>query len=721
MISPSKNLFNTKNVALLLTTFFVLVSIAIYTILSKNFAKPEYDYHLVTGLILINFAIVLFLCLIIFSKVAKIWISRKKEAIGSRMQTRIVLIFSLLAVVPTIIMASFSVFFFIYGVQSWFDTKISKALDNSVSVADAYLQEHSANLKNAAYTISKDLNHNAERLMENKKDFRTFLTAQAAWRGLKDAVVFRKKDILAASEKTITFLVDIDKIQKNYISKADKGEMVLIFENDNKVKVLNKLKRFKDTYLLISRVVDPKILNYIKSTKDSVKEYNGLKENAIDLQFQFAFAFIGVSLILLLCAIWLGIVFSAGIVEPIHKLIKATERVKSGDLTVTLQEGAKNDEIATLFRAFNRMTGNLQRNQKQIYEVNNQIDERRRLIEAVFSGVTSGVLSLDEKKRIKVCNKSALNMLKIDKQKVVGRYVADIFPEITLFFAKTKDFSGKIFQQQIDIKREGVINNLLVRIVKDEFYQQVDGYIITLDNITELVTAQRTAAWSDVARRIAHEIKNPLTPITLSAERIRKKYKESISDNEGENFERYIDTIIRHSDNIEMIVKEFSEFARMPQATLKEDNFTEMLKAVVFSEEIVNSSIHYNLDLPEEDVLFEFDREQLSRALLNLLKNAAESINESDESIDNPEILIIVKKSKNISLRILDTGRGFPKELINRITEPYVTTREKGTGLGLAIVKKILGDHLASFEISNRLDGNGNILGAEINVNFRVG
>lgn len=720
MISLREKLFNTKNVALVLATFFVLLSIAIYTILSKNFVSAQYDYQLVTGLLLLNFAIVLWLFVIIASRVARIWIVRKKEAIGSKMQTRIVMIFSLLAVIPTIIMASFSVFFFIYGLQSWFDTKISRALDNSVSVADAYLEEHAANLKADAYAMTKDLDRYAKKLTENKKDFKTFLTAQAAWRGLKDAVVFRKKDIVASSEDTLAFLVDLDKIEKEYMSRADDGELVLIIEDDSKVKVLSKLKKFKDTYLLISRLVDTKVLNYTKSTKDSVKEYNNLKENAIRVQFQFAAAFIGVSLVLLLCAIWLGLIFSGRIVEPIHQLIRATERVKSGDLTVRLQEGAKNDEIATLFRAFNRMTGNLQRNQKQLYEVNNQTDQRRRLIEAVFSGVTSGVISLDEQRRVKICNKAALNMLRLDNQRVTNRYIADIFPEITLFFAKTKDFPGKIFQQQIDIKREGVISNLLVRIVKEESSQQVEGYIITIDNITELVTAQRTAAWSDVARRIAHEIKNPLTPITLSAERLRRKYRDEISEDGSENFNKYIDTIIRHSKNIEKIVKEFSDFARMPQATLKEDNFTEVLKEVVFSEEVVNSDIDYRLNMPDEDIIFEFDKEQLSRVFQNLLKNAAESIKESESKRSEAHISIDVKADKNITVNIVDNGKGFPPELINRITEPYVTTREKGTGLGLAIVKKILDDHMASFEISNRVDDDGDILGAEIVISFRV-
>lgn len=724
MLNIKEKLFNTKNVALVLATCFVLVSIFIYTIYFKNFVSPQYDYNLVFGLLLLNLAIVLSLGLIILSRVARIWIQRRKETVGgSQLQRRIVITFSLLTVIPSIVMASFSVFFFIYGVQSWFDTKITSALDNSMEVAEGYLGEHAANLKADAYAMARDIKLNAPSVMENPEDFKKFLKAQVTWRVLTDALVFRKKDVIASSDEATGYLTGLDEIASNRLKQADKGEIVLITDQD-KVKALIKIQGFDDTYLLISRLVDPKVVNYMTKTKDSVTEYNELKNNTIQIQIQFVTAFIGVALILLLTAIWLGLVFSGRIIAPIHKLIAATERVKSGDLTVRLDEAEqKRDEIATLFKAFNRMTGNLQKNQTQLVEVNKQIDQRRRLIEAVLFGVNSGIVSIDEQKRIRIYNKAALSILKMEGQNVTGRYIADIFPELTVFFSRIKDYpKDQIFQQEIDIKRDGVIYNLLVRIVTEEIYMHVDGFIITIDNISKLVNAQRMAAWSDVARRIAHEIKNPLTPINLSAERIRKKYENNIDEGERENFNRYIDTIIKHSDNIEQIVKEFSEFARMPQPVMAKNNISELVREAIFSEKVVNSDIVYDVKMPASDINFDFDKEQINRVFINLLKNAAESLKEKGVGVSGgePKISVNITQDKHVVLDITDNGKGFPVELLSKITEPYVTTREKGTGLGLAIVQKIVDDHGGTLEVMNNTDAAGAILGARVRITFLI-
>lgn len=722
MFNIKNKLFNTKNVAMFLATGFVLISIFIYTIYFRNFVSPKYDYNLIFALLLLNLAIVLSLFLIVISRVAKLWIQRREEAsTGSLLQRRIIVTFSLITIIPTLVMASFTVFFFLFGIQSWFDTRISNALDNSVAVAEGYLNEHSANLKADAYAMSRDITINSNQLIGSKKDFQNFLKAQAAWRVLADAIVFRKKDVLAASDEVQEFLLNFEEIDKQRLEAADRDEIVLITDND-KVKALIKIKGFNDTYLLISRLVDPKVLNYMSQTKDSVAAYNELKNNTLQIQIQFVLAFIGVALILLLTAIWLGLVFSSRIVAPIHKLIFATDRVKSGDLTVSLDESEnKDDEISTLFKAFNRMTANLQKNQSQLKNVNRLIDERRRLIEAVLFGVNSGIISIDEQKRIRVYNKAALTILKMEGQDVTGRYIADLFPELTVFFARIKDYpQDQIFQQEIDIKRDGIIANLMVRIVSEEIYKQVDGYIITIDNITKLVNAQRMAAWSDVARRIAHEIKNPLTPINLSAERIKKKYEDKIPEDERENFGRYIDTIIKHAENIEKIVKEFSEFARMPTPVMAKNNISQIIRDAVFSEKVVNSDFTYEVNIPESDIYFDFDKEQMNRVLLNLMKNAAESMKERGlcDGQEKGIIAVSLNTDKHIALEISDNGKGFPVELLNRLTEPYVTTREKGTGLGLAIVKKIIDDHGGSLEFSNIYGDGGIILGAQVKIVF---
>jgi len=710
---------STKNIAIILATFFVLLSIAIYTIISKSIASTEYNYELVTALMLINLGIIFSLCIIILFKVVRIWNERRKNYIGSRMQNRIVLIFSLLTVLPTLMMSLFSIFFFIYGIQNWFDSKISKALDNSLAVSEAYLQEHAQNLRDDAYSIAKDIDKYSKILKKKQNLFNNFLSNHANWRNLSEMVVFKGDNIIATSKNTIEFLVRLDEISPKSIENAANGRIIIVLPSKEKVRALIKLNKFKDSYLLITRNVDSNVLGYMTQTKNSFEQYSKLKKNSFNIQIQFASAFVGLSIVLLLSAIWLGLIFAGRIVAPIYKLIAATERVKSGDLTVHLEEQNRDDEVTTLFQAFNRMTGTLQKNQLQLGEINRQIDERSRLIEAVFSGVNSGIISIDDRKRVKLYNKAALNILKFNNESVMGRFIADIFPEITTHFSKLRGNVDEIFQQQIDIKRDGIISQLLVRIVPEEENRHIEGYTITIDNISKLVSAQRLAAWSDVARRIAHEIRNPLTPINLSAERIRKKYEDEITDKE--NFNRYIDTIIRHSENIEKIVREFSDFARLPEPVLKKNSITQIIKDAVFSEKVVNNNVNYELNLPEEDISFDFDKEQISRVLLNLLKNAAESMKEQNVEPEKPmNLYVSLKQGKNLELEIIDNGKGFPPELINKLTEPYVTTREKGTGLGLAIVKKIIDDHNGTLELGNNIDNNGKIIGAKVKIIFVV-
>ncbi|MDX1950200.1 MAG: PAS domain-containing sensor histidine kinase [Rickettsiales bacterium] len=713
-----RKIFSLKSLVAIIVLLLISASALMYNLFSESFQSYQYDIQLTQLIIVVNASIAIILIILIGKKIQQIRRRAIENGTGSRMQKKVVVLFTLLTIIPSLITASFAVSFFLFGMRGWFDEKISETLNNSVKVAEAYLKEHSENIKADSYSMSRDITRFANELVENKKDFQTYLTAQANWRNLSDVIVFRKEDILAHSDGTIPYLIDFDAINSESIARADNGEIVLTTEDDDKVKVLIKLKGFNDTYLLVSRKIDPKVLEYTKQTKDSAFEYNSVRQNADNLQLQFILAFIGVSTILVLSAIWIGLIFAYKLVSPIHKLIKATERVQSGDLTVRLEDRANNDEVTTLFKAFNRMTGNLQKNQLQLVEVNRQIDQRRRLIEAVFSGVNSGIIALDEHKRIRIFNKSVADILKVDEHSVSGRYIADIFPEITLYFSKLREFEEKIFQQQIDIKRDGVIQNLLIRIVTEENSRQVEGYIITIDNISKLVNAQRMAAWSDVARRIAHEIKNPLTPINLSAERIRNKFGKLIAEEDKENFNRYIDTIIRHSENIERIVKEFSDFARMPEPIMLKNNICEVIKEAVFSEKVVNSEIEYNLNIPDREITFDFDKEQISRVLLNTLKNAGESLKENGVSKEGeaPRISISLVANKNAEIEITDNGKGFNPELLNRITEPYVTTREKGTGLGLAIVKKIIDDHSGSIELSNMLDENGVILGAKVRI-----
>jgi two-component system nitrogen regulation sensor histidine kinase NtrY len=711
-----------KKAPILLGLGTMALTIFVYIYLSRSFASNEYNHRLVITLIFANLVLVLGLAALIFARLTRIWQQGKKTGVVSSLQMRMVVIFSGLTIIPTIIMTSFSLYFIIFGVQSWFDNKISTALQNSVAVADAYLKEHSVNLRADAIAISTDIQRNLSKIQKDQEYFKKFLNTQISVRALSNASVLKGKEMI--QETALKQDSNLKETTEGILKRARNGEVVMIIQDIAKnndsgkdlVRAMIKLKGFDDTFLVVSRKVDAKVVTYVQNAQNSYMQYERLRKETQSLQLNFSFIFIGVSIFLLLIAMWFGIYYSAKIIQPIYQLVDATERVKSGDLSVRLAEPKKNDELGALISAFNRMTGNLQLNKGQLTEVNKQVDERRRLIEAVFSGVTSGVISLDKDKQVKLYNKSAAKILNVNDEKFIGYNIKEFFPEIAHIFEEVDKFSDRIFQQELEIKRDSSRSNLLVRVVAEEFFNQVEGYIVSIDDVTKLVNAQRMAAWSDVARRIAHEIKNPLTPINLSAERIRSKFGKEVSDIDGLN--KYIDNIIRHAENIGNIVKEFSDFARMPEPILMPNNLKQVIRDAVFSEKIVHPEITYLTDLPTGDVVFDFDHELISQVLLNTLKNSAESITENIQKITKSEIKISLRNEKLIELEVTDTGRGFPPELINRLTEPYVTTRERGTGLGLAIVKKVLDDHNAALELANIINPEGQICGAKVTMVF---
>jgi two-component system nitrogen regulation sensor histidine kinase NtrY len=717
-----KYVFSGKKAVVLLVALIVLLTSFTYIYLSRSHGSSEYNHRLVITLVFANLLMVLGLLGLIFTRLTRLWKQGKRQGISSSLQIRMVLIFSGLTIIPTIIMTSFSLYFITFGIQSWFDKKISNALQNSVAVAQAYLSEHSTNLKGDALAVAADIQKGAKKLQKDKESFRTFLNSQISVRSLSNAVVIKGKELL--QESALTQDVSQKERTLEIMRKAGRGEVVMILQDNHAqakagkdlARALVKLKGFEDTFLIVSRDVDAKVVSYVRNAQDSYLQYEKLRRETQSLQLNFSFIFIGVSIVLLLIAMWFGIYYSGKIIQPINMLVDATERVKSGDLSVRMVEPLRQDELGALVTAFNRMTGNLQLNQGQLTEVGKQIEDRRRLIEAVFSGVTSGVISLDKEKKIKLYNKAAAKILNVTDEKFIGFHIKSFFPEIANIFDEVNKFPERIFQQEFEVKRESHRLNLLVRIVAEEFFGHVQGYIVSIDDVTKLVTAQRMAAWSDVARRIAHEIKNPLTPIHLSAERIRSKFESEVQDKDALN--KYIDNISRHAENIGMIVKEFSDFARMPEPILKPNNLKEIIRDVIFSEKVVHPSISYVNSLPEKDVVFDFDRELVSQVLQNILKNAAESIEENQNPREKKEISIKLTHEKTIELIISDTGKGIPLEHINRLTEPYVTTRERGTGLGLAIVKKILDDHNASIDFSNNVDENGEVTGANIRIIF---
>lgn len=710
-----------QKLTLVLIIAAIASGIATYGAITQSSNPFGPDPRTVVRLVLTDLVLVLALMVIICRKLVKLWLERRRGSVGSHLQTRIVLMFSLVSVVPTIIVAVFSALFFNYGIQSWFDQRVTTALTESVAVAEAYLKEHKNLISADVWAMSAELNRNSRMYATNPHLYQQLLSKEARERYLADAVVFQSNKILAKT--SLSFSLAFERLPMDALKKAAQGNVVVLTDDDDElVRALVKLDGFsspysveqQDTFLLVGRFVDSKVIDHLEKTRGAATEYKRLQEGISDTQIKFSIVFVVVALLLLLVAAWVGIIFAVTIARPITEMVNATQRIKEGDFDVRVDEGPKQDEIGTLTRAFNRMTEQLGRQRDELITANHQIDARRHFIETVLAGVSAGVIALDSRKQMTVGNRSALKLLSVKSTDLYKKNFAEIFPELTEMLEEAAHKPHKAVEGQVNITRDKKKLTLLVRIAAESLEDAVEGYIVTFDDISDLLSAQRRAAWSDVARRIAHEIKNPLTPIHLAAERLKRKYSKDVSDQE--TFKKYVETIIRHVGSIGEMVEEFSSFARMPAPVFENYDLNTIVRDVVFSRQCLEHGIHYSLSLPEGVQEFYCDEGQIIRALTNLLKNAEEAF---EAQTENPKewatIHVSLSQDKDhYSIVIQDNGPGFPDHLIDRLTEPYVTTRNKGTGLGLAIVKKIIEDHNGTLRLEN------SDMGAKVSITFML-
>jgi len=658
--------------------------------------------------LLLNLILVLPLCGIIFWRVAHVWAERRRGLAGSRLHVRLVLLFGLVAVIPTIIVAVFSYLLFSFGVQSWFSERVRTALSESLAVAEAYLHEHQNTIRADVASMAADLDRDSQFLIMEPQRFGQMVTAQAALRSLTEAVVFDGEGhILARSGLTAS--LELEPVPEGAMQQADAGNIaVLTSDNDDRVRALVKLPQFGDVYLYVGRFIDPTVIAHMQQTQSAVAQYQKLETERSQFQFALSVLFLVVGLLLLTGAVWAGLTFATRMARPISSLAAAAEQVRAGDLSARVPEGDSKDEFGSLSRAFNRMTNQLESQRAELVAANRQLDERRRFTETVLAGVSAGVIGLDQGGRINLPNRSASLLLATDLDQNIGHDLTAIVPEMSALFDEAKRRPERLAQAQIELTRQHRSQTLLVRIAAERIEGEVNGYIVTFDDITELVSAQRKAAWADVARRIAHEIKNPLTPIQLSAERLKRKYGREIA-NDPETFTNLSDTIIRHVGDIGRMVDEFSSFARMPAPMMKEEDLVELVRQAVFLQRTSTPEIRFAVELPEHAVLV-CDARQVSQALINILKNASESIQGRDGDAPPGEIAVaLIAEPGQIAVTIADNGRGLPSEGRDRLTEPYVTTRAKGTGLGLAIVKKIMEDHHGELLLEDREGGGARV------------
>lgn len=674
----------------------ILAAIATYTYLILKSSVTTPDISIVIGLVVADIILFLTLMILITRRMLRILAHRGHRQAGSSLQRKIVTVFSLSVVLPTLLVAIFAVVFFDYGIKSWFAERVSKVVERSSAIAENYLEEHKNNIKVEALFLANDLDrHFFNDLSSKQLELSNFLTLEAERRGLMEALVFQNKIIVAHSRLSFASIIDV--INREVVKIADKGEVAIISSTDNMaVRALIKLHNSPNSYLIIGRFIDQKILDYIADTKGASKEYSTAKEGISELRLRSVILFLTVSLLVLLAVIMYGILFSGRLVRPITGLVAATQRVKEGNLRVRVPETSKDDEFGILERAFNLMISQISTQQTDLINVNAQLNRRRRFIEQIFSGVSSGIISTDKEGNIKLINKVALRITGLKANEYSAQDFQKAAPELfTLLDDTTDSTEGEITLT----KPRGQIH-LFVRIVADN-----DSYIITFDDISKLVAAKRQDAWQDVAKRIAHEIKNPLTPIYLATQRLKKKYAHQIAD---EQFTRYLDTIAKHVDAMSRMVGEFVNYSRLPAPVFATIDLRIVLSEAIFSQQTGFDNVKFIFSEPPAPIKIWGDAEQLQRAIENLLKNAAEAL----EATENPEIIVATNLSgKTAVVSIKDNGTGFPVDLINRVTEPYVTTRVKGMGLGLAIVQKIVDDHKGSLELQNQIQG-----GAHVNI-----
>ncbi len=697
------------------TAFLVIAALAtgIATFVVLAGAAPvAADPGIGVGLVWANLSVLLLLGLVLAGRLTRVVTERRRGAAGSRLHVRLVLLFSGVAVAPSILVAGFAVAFFHSGIQAWFNDPVRTAVTESLQVARGYLAEHRDNIRAVALEMAADINRSGPLLSLEPRDFARALAVQTTLRGLTEAVIYDAASEQVEASAGLFGGLGVSPPPRWAIAQALRGGAVVLDSRDgSRVRALVTLNATPQMVLMIGRPVDPQILHYMQRTEQAVAEYKRLDANRGWLQIAFAWIFAMVALLVLSAAVLIGLVMANQIARPIGWLILAAERVRQGDLAVRVPEKRTDDEIAGLSRAFNRMTGQLAAQRAELMAAYRQIDERRRFTETVLSGVSAGVIGLDPGGRIELPNRAAEQLLGIDLLAAVGRPLPEVVPEFAALLAAALVAPDRSQVAEVELGAPAQRRTLLVRIGADFSGERAEGFVVTFDDITALQAAQRKAAWADVARRIAHEIKNPLTPIQLAAERLKRRFTREITS-DPETFAQCADTIVRHVGDIGRMVDEFSAFARMPQPVIKPEDIGRIAREALVLQRTARPRIRWTSEIPEQGPVAPADRRMLRQALSNLLANAADAVAMRPRAEGEPEGAIAVAVTAadgEIRIAVTDDGVGLPQEDRARLTEPYVTHKPKGTGLGLAIVKKIMEDHGGRVLLEDRPDGHGAI------------
>lgn len=649
----------------------------------------------------VNSLFVLVLLGLIIRELRRILIARRLGKAASRLHVRIVAMFSIVAVIPAIMVAIIASITLDIGLDRWFEIRTKTIVNYSLQIAEAYVQENARNLQGTTLSMAYDL-ANAKTLFNlDRTGFRDFLSQQAAGRALAHAAIIRADgSFVTTAETKADFAMPDPPIEA--VQTAADGKPVLIEPRTrNIVGAVVKLRDFDDLYLYTIRLVDAEVIRARQIVTANTAAYRGLEANRRTTQVAFALLYLGVTLVTVLSAIWTGIAVADRLVRPIRQLIGAADEVATGNLDVAVPVHASDGDVASLGDTFNKMLLQLKSQRNEILSAKDVIDERRRFSEAVLAGVTAGVIGVDPNGIVTIVNRSAETMLAIPGEASIGKNLSEVLPHVGKAFEVGRGSGRAVYRDQVTFYRAGTERTFNVQVTLEQAEADAadKSYVVTIDDITDLVMAQRSSAWADVARRIAHEIKNPLTPIQLSAERIRRRFGKVIVD-DREIFDQCTDTIIRQVGDIGRMVDEFSSFARMPKPEMKTTDLREPLREAAFLVEVSRADIAFERDYGSEALVGKFDGRLLSQAFGNVIKNATEAI-DGAELQDQSGVVRISARPDGAMIRVdvTDNGKGLPRENRQRLLEPYMTTREKGTGLGLAIVKKIIEDHGGRLEL----------------------
>jgi two-component system, NtrC family, nitrogen regulation sensor histidine kinase NtrY len=649
----------------------------------------------------VNGGLIGFLLLLVAWELTNLVLARLRGRAAARLHERIVLLFCAVAVVPAVLLAGIASLTLGQGFESWFSPLSQRIVNSSVAIAQAYTHNQADQLRFDLGAVKAELEKTPSLMIDDPTAFRELLTSSAAAHGLTQIFLVGGDGHLVMPGDD----ADVRQVPPpvpDVLTQAAADPAQIAIEPPDQIGGLigiTVLGGFDNLFLYAARLIDPQILAALATTDNTISDYRSIQQTQVGIQIAFAILFLGVTVVVLLSAIWLAIGFADRLVVPVRRLITAATEVARGNLAVQVTPRS-DDDVGALGVAFNTMTSQLRGQRTALLAANEQIDSRRRFTEAVLAGATAGIVGLDNEGHVTILNRAGVGLLDVTEGEAIGRPILDILPQLARVLEAAHDDARLEHRDQITVPRGGRDRTFNVQVTTERASGQVHGYVVTLDDITDLVSAQRSSAWADVARRIAHEIKNPLTPIQLSAERLKRRFGRAISGDDQVVFDQCTDTIIRQVGDIGRMVDEFSSFARMPKPTMAAGNLSEAIREAVFVVSVPHPEIKFTVQLPEAPLTGRFDARLMGQALANLVKNATEAIGALPAERYGGEISVSARpEGDTIVIDIIDNGIGFPKTNRQRLLEPYVTTREKGTGLGLAIVVKIIEEHGGRVEL----------------------